>query len=99
MQMNSGPGLRRRFVIATGPLVDNPIPDNTHRRIRPLWSEDTGPRDVGLARGHDQSFPQELLYQPSSARLAYFRALTIGHPLLLQVYDDLRLAIRDSAPG
>jgi AAA domain len=47
----------------------------------------------------DQSFPQELLHQPSSARLAYFRALTIGHPLLLQVYDDLRLAIRDFAPG
>lgn len=47
----------------------------------------------------DQSFPRELLNQPSSARLAYFRALTIGHPLLLQVYDDLRLAIRDSAPG
>lgn len=48
---------------------------------------------------HDQSFPRELLHQPSSTRLAYFRALTIGHPLLLQVYDDLRLAIRDSAPG
>lgn len=47
----------------------------------------------------DQSFPKELLHQPSSTRLAYFRALTIGHPLLLQVYDDLRLAIRDSAPG
>jgi hypothetical protein len=47
----------------------------------------------------DQPFPLELLHQPSSARLAYFRALTIGHPLLLQVYDDLRLAIRDSAPG
>src|SRR5262245_33357208 len=47
----------------------------------------------------DQSFPHELLHQPSSARLAYFRALTIGHPLLIQVYDDLRLAIRDSAPG
>jgi AAA domain len=47
----------------------------------------------------DQSFPPELLSQPSNARLAYFRALTIGHPLLLQVYDDLRLAIRDSAPG
>jgi len=47
----------------------------------------------------DQSFPQELLHQPSNARLAYFRELTIGHPLLLQVYDDLRLAIRDSAPG
>jgi ABC-type ATPase with predicted acetyltransferase domain len=47
----------------------------------------------------DQSFPQELLHQPSNARLAYFRALTIGHPLLLRVYDDLRLAIRDSAPG
>jgi AAA domain len=48
---------------------------------------------------HDQSFPRELLHQPSSARLAYFRALTIGHPLLLRVYDDLRLAIRDSAQG
>jgi hypothetical protein len=47
----------------------------------------------------NQSFPPELLSQPSNARLAYFRALTIGHPLLLQVYDDLRLAIRDSAPG
>jgi hypothetical protein len=47
----------------------------------------------------DQSFPQELLHKPSGARLAYFRALTIGHPLLLRVYDDLRLAIRDSAPG
>ena len=47
----------------------------------------------------DQSFPPELLNQPSSARLAYFRALTIGHPSLLQVYDDLRRAIRDSAPG
>ncbi len=47
----------------------------------------------------DQSFPPELLRQPSDARLAYFRALTIGHPLLLQVYDDLRHAIRDSAAG
>lgn len=47
----------------------------------------------------DQSFPQELLLQSSGVRLAYFRSLTIGHPLLVRVYDDLRLAIRDSAPG
>src|SRR5882672_6734928 len=47
----------------------------------------------------DHSFPPELLNQPSRARLDYFRALTIGHPLLLQVYDDLRLVIRNSTPG
>lgn len=47
----------------------------------------------------DQSFPPELLKQPPDARLAYFRSLTIAHPLLLQVYDDLRCAIRDSPPG
>src|SRR5262249_59509615 len=46
-------GLRRRFGITTGPLIDDPIPDHTHRRIRPFRSEDTGPRDVGLARSHD----------------------------------------------
>src|SRR5215475_12951548 len=47
----------------------------------------------------DQSFPRELLKQPPGARLAYFRALTIAHPLLLQAYDELRSAIRDSEPG
>jgi hypothetical protein len=47
----------------------------------------------------DHSFPQEILDQPSGARLAYFRSLTIGHPSLLQVYDELRCAIRDSTPG
>lgn len=47
----------------------------------------------------DQSFPTVLLNQPSSARLAYFRSLTIGHPSLIQVYDELRCAVRDSMPG
>jgi Cdc6-like AAA superfamily ATPase len=47
----------------------------------------------------DQSFPRKLLKQPPRARLDYFRALTISHPLLLQAYDDLRRAIRDSKPG
>jgi hypothetical protein len=47
----------------------------------------------------DQSFPRELLKQPPSARLNYFRALTIGHPLLLRAYNDLWYAIRGCEPG
>jgi energy-coupling factor transporter ATP-binding protein EcfA2 len=45
------------------------------------------------------AFPRELLTAPAQVRLAYFTALTIGHPLLLQAYDDLIAAIRDAAPG
>lgn len=45
------------------------------------------------------SFPPNLLQEPQEARLAYFRALTIGHPTLLQVYEDLRHALQSAAPG
>ncbi len=44
-------------------------------------------------------FPADLLTQPSAARRAYFRALTIGHPALRAAYEELRCAIRDAAPG
>jgi transcriptional regulator with XRE-family HTH domain len=47
----------------------------------------------------DRSFPRELLNQPPGVRLDYFRTLTIGHPLLLRAYDDVRRTIRDSEPG
>ena len=47
----------------------------------------------------DHSFPPDLLRQPPAARLFYFRTLTIGHPALCEAYEELRCAIRDTAPG
>lgn len=47
----------------------------------------------------DGSFPPDLLNQPTTVRLAYFKALTIAHPMLRDAYEDLRCAIRETAPG
>src|SRR5438270_4412306 len=48
---------------------------------------------------NQDSFPCNLLQASHSARLEYFRAFTIGHPVLLSVYEKLWCAIRDSNPG
>jgi Cdc6-like AAA superfamily ATPase len=49
------------------------------------------------ARELKQSFPRELLEQPSSARLDYFKAYTVAHPFLEQSDEKIRSALRE--PG
>jgi AAA domain len=44
-----------------------------------------------------QSFPHELLEQPAAARLAYFKAYTVAHPLLSQADKAVWNAIREPA--
>lgn len=44
-------------------------------------------------------FPRELLKEAKEARMKYFFDLTIGHPRLLGVYEDLLRAIRNPFPG
>jgi hypothetical protein len=54
-----------------------------------------------MAKGEErelkQSFPQELLDQPSSARLDYFKAYTAAHPFLEQADAKIRSTLRE--PG
>ncbi len=42
-------------------------------------------------------FPQELLKHPPAARLNYFKAFTMAHPLLKEAYEKLRGIIREPA--
>jgi hypothetical protein len=42
-------------------------------------------------------FPQTLLNQPPAARLSYFKAFTMAHPLLKEAYEKLRNVIREPA--
>jgi AAA domain len=44
-----------------------------------------------------QSFPRELLDQPKEARLDYFKAYTVAHPLLDQVDHAVSNALREPA--
>jgi flagellar biosynthesis GTPase FlhF len=44
-----------------------------------------------------QSFPRELLEQPPSARLAYFKAFTVAHPFLSQADTAVWNALREPA--
>jgi hypothetical protein len=44
-----------------------------------------------------QSFPRELLEQPTAARLAYFKAYTVAHPLLSQADKKVWNALREPA--
>jgi predicted AAA+ superfamily ATPase len=44
-------------------------------------------------------FPQKLLESPNEVRLKYFIDLTIGHPQLIEAYDNLLRAIRQPFPG
>lgn len=45
------------------------------------------------------AFPRLLLKSSKEARLTYFKALTIKHPLLSSAYEELRCAVRDANPG
>ena len=45
----------------------------------------------------DYAFPRDLLGQPAEARLNYFRAFTIAHPLLKEADAGLRQAIHEPA--
>src|ERR1700731_4281347 len=44
-------------------------------------------------------FPAELLTRPLEDRLAYFRAYTLAHPLLVEAKDRLMAAISESEPN
>jgi hypothetical protein len=44
-------------------------------------------------------FPAELLTRPLEERLAYFRAYTLAHPLLVEAKDRLMAAISESEPN
>jgi energy-coupling factor transporter ATP-binding protein EcfA2 len=44
-------------------------------------------------------FPRELLARPSEERLAYFRAYTVAHPLLLEAKEKLMASISESEPN
>jgi DNA polymerase III delta prime subunit len=50
---------------------------------------------------HDtaRKFVLELLNKSKRERLEGFRAFTARHPLLLEAYEELRCAVRDSSPG
>lgn len=48
-------------------------------------------------RNLKQSFPRELLDQPPSARLSYFKAYTVAHPFLGQADEKVRNTLRE--PG
>ena len=54
-----------------------------------------------MAKGEErelkQSFPRELLEQPSLARLDCFKAYTVAHPFLAQSDEKIRSALRE--PG
>jgi hypothetical protein len=52
-----------------------------------------------MTTGKSNSDRQRLLKQPRKVRLEYFQAFKVGHPLLLDAYEELRCAIRDSNPG
>jgi hypothetical protein len=45
------------------------------------------------------SFPRDLLVQPASQRLAYFRSYTVAHPLLKELDAALKRAIAEPAGG
>src|SRR6266508_6039980 len=45
------------------------------------------------------SFPRDLLVQPASQRLAYFRSYTVAHPLLKESDAALKRAIAEPAGG
>lgn len=45
----------------------------------------------------EQRFPRELLDQPASARIEYFRQYTMAHPLLKEASEKLRSAILEPA--
>lgn len=49
--------------------------------------------------GEAFGFPRELLERPWTERLAYFRAFTLAHPVLLEVKDQLMAAISESEPN
>jgi flagellar biosynthesis GTPase FlhF len=44
-----------------------------------------------------QSFPRELLDQPPSERLSYFKAYTVAHPFLERAGEKVRNTLRE--PG
>jgi predicted AAA+ superfamily ATPase len=44
-------------------------------------------------------FPRELLTQPWTSRLEYFRGYTMAHPRLIAVRDALLAAIQDREPN
>jgi AAA domain len=46
-----------------------------------------------------ERFPRELLNQPVSERLAYFRSYTVAHPLLKEADAALKRAIQEPAGG
>lgn len=52
-----------------------------------------------MATKQSGQFPPNLLKRPTGERLEYFRALRVGHPLLLRAYEETRCAIRDSNAG
>ncbi len=51
----------------------------------------------GDLREEKQGFPRELLEQPPSARLEYFKAFTVAHPFLQRADTDVWNALREPA--
>ena len=47
----------------------------------------------------ERAFPIELLTQPLALRIAYFQNITLAHPMLKRVNDQVREALRGSGPG
>src|SRR5438067_13163810 len=61
------------------------------------------PRSTARVRGvltmaHER-FPPDLLVQPASHRLAYFRSYTVAHPVLQAVDSAVKRALREPAGG
>jgi energy-coupling factor transporter ATP-binding protein EcfA2 len=52
-----------------------------------------------MAGDNHNKFVRDLLHRPREERLAGFRAFTAKHPLLLQAFEELWCAIRDSDQG
>ena len=46
-----------------------------------------------------ERFPPDLLVQPASPRLAYFRSYTVAHPVLQAVDSAVKRALREPAGG
>jgi hypothetical protein len=52
-----------------------------------------------MIKATQDSPPSDLLREPAEVRLKYFKALTIGHPLLMSAFEEVLSAILDSIPG
>jgi AAA domain len=64
-----------------------------------MYEAEPTPDLRGVLDKSGRGFPQGLLEQPESERLAYFKSFTVAHPILKEADSALKQALREPAGG